>query len=63
MTKVFFMTLVDTCNLSSASISCNTEEPVWLSVCLCVYFGQRTTLATDLGHGARRLDEGSELLS
>lgn len=61
MTKVSFMTLVDTCNLSSASISCNTEEPVWLSV--CVYFGQRTTLATDLGYEARRLEEGSELLS
>lgn len=66
-TKVSFMTLVDTCNLSSASISCNTQEPVLQSVCLslsvCVYFGQRTTLATDLGYGPRRLDEGNELLS
>jgi hypothetical protein len=41
-TKVSFMTLVDTCNLSGASISCNTQEPVLLSVyrsvCLCVFW-------------------------
>jgi len=37
-TTVAFMTLIPTCNLSSASISCNRLGPVSVCLCVCVFW-------------------------